>query len=280
MSPIVTRTRVGSSGDTSCPHCSHIVPETDDSIKCDKCGCWAHLSCTKVPKEALTFMETEGVFWFCNECTKSVKKIVKMKSYTDTEFRDEVSRSLTEVKSSIQKLEAKYQSVLPNPTDTKTDNKNVVKYPTTDTNLEIKLSGVPEYSSDSNTKFSDVMEHEFRESKKILNFLGEDENGITNIRRLGKFNKTASRPRPILVTFNNYWTVKKLLAGAFRLKNYNEEHESSIFLNRFLNKDEQEREKLCLSKRYSLIQQGYIKEKFRISNLKLFYEGREIDTTQ
>ena len=52
---------------------------------------------------------------------------------------------------------------------------------TTDTNLEIKISGVPDYSSESDTKFADVMQHEFRESRRVLTFLGEDENGITNI---------------------------------------------------------------------------------------------------
>ena len=85
------------------------------------------------------------------------------------------------------------------------------------------------------------MQHEFRESKKVLTFLGEDENGITNIRHLGKFNKIASRPRPKLITFHNYWTVKQLLAGAFRLEGYNEPNESKIFLNRSSNKDEQEK---------------------------------------
>ena len=60
------------------------------------------------------------------------------------------------------------------------------------------------------------MQHEFRESKKILTFLGEEENGITNIRRLGLFNRIASRPRQILLTFNNYWIVQKLLDWGFQ----------------------------------------------------------------
>ena len=66
-----------------------------------------------------------------------------MKSYTDTEFREEVSRSLTEVKSSLQKLEAKYHPDLPNIVDSDSDIKNVErKYASTDTNLKKKSSRV------------------------------------------------------------------------------------------------------------------------------------------
>ena len=138
MSP--TTTRVGSSGNSSCPHCSQTIAEANISIKCDKCGYWVHLKCTIIP---LKPWQTEGVFWFCNECTKSVRKIVKMKSYTDTEFREEVSRSLTEVKSSLQKLEAKYHPDLPNIVDSDSDIKNVErKYASTDTNLKKKSSRV------------------------------------------------------------------------------------------------------------------------------------------
>ena len=139
---------------------------------------------------------------------------MNIKSYTDTEFREKVSRSLTEVNLSLQRLAAKYQSDLPNTVDSTSGIKNVEKKcATSDTNLEIKISG-----TESDAKFAVLMQHEFRESKKVLAFLGEDENGITNKRRLGKFNKIASRPGPILIYFTKYWAVKKLLAGVFRLK--------------------------------------------------------------
>ena len=86
MSP--TMTKIGSSGYSTCPHCSQTVAEADVSIKCDKCGCWAHIQLYQNPPKALTYKTTDGVFWFCNECTKSVRKIAKMKSYTDTELRE------------------------------------------------------------------------------------------------------------------------------------------------------------------------------------------------
>ena len=80
----MTRTKSTSSGsDLTCPHCSPTVDETTNSIGCDKCGCWVHHTCTKIPTEALTYMSTEGVFWFCNDCTKAVKKLVIEDNHRD-----------------------------------------------------------------------------------------------------------------------------------------------------------------------------------------------------
>ena len=50
-----------------------------------------------------------------------------MNFYSDTDFREEVSRSFEEAKFSLQKLEAKYQSVLSKPADFKSDIKDVEK---------------------------------------------------------------------------------------------------------------------------------------------------------
>ena len=100
---------------------------------------------------------------------------MKIKFYSDTDFREEVSRSFVEAKFSLQKFEAKHQSVLPKPAYSKSDIKHVEKkYATTVTNLQVKSSGIPEYSSELDTKFADVMQHDFSESKKLLTSL---ENG-------------------------------------------------------------------------------------------------------
>ena len=82
----MTRTKSTRSGsDLTCPHCSSTVDETENSIGCDKSGCWVHHTCTKIPTEALTYMSTVGVFWFCNEYTKALK-LVRLKTSTEVEF--------------------------------------------------------------------------------------------------------------------------------------------------------------------------------------------------
>ena len=59
------------------------------------------------------------------------------------------------------------------------------------------------------------MQHEFRESKKVLTFLGEDENGITIIRRLGKFDKTAKKNLCLPVHWDIGWC--EYFVGSFLL---------------------------------------------------------------
>ena len=277
----MTRTKSTSSGsDLTCPHCSSTVDETTNSIGCDKCGCWVHHTCTKIPTEALTYMSTEGVFWFCNDCTKAVKKLVRLKTTTEMEFKEDINNSLQEIKSTLSDLKAKSTySIIP--PQLKLPNVNTESSPKIDTSLEIKISGIPEFSSQPNSKYSDIMQHEIKETQRIIDFLGENENTVSNIRRLGKFTKSSSKPRSLLVTFNNSWTVRKLLANAHKIKYYNQDKGTTIFVSKSLTKEEQIKEKECLIKRYKLInEEGYLRNKFRIFNQKLYYDGTEIEVSQ
>ena len=90
------RTKSTSSGsDSTCPHCSSTVDETSISNGCNNCGCWVHHTCTKIPTEALTYMSSEGVLWFCNDYTKAVKKLVRLNTTTEMEFKEDIYKSLT-----------------------------------------------------------------------------------------------------------------------------------------------------------------------------------------
>ena len=125
------------------------------------------------------------------------------------------------------------------------------------------------------------MQHEIKETQRIIDFLGENENTVSNIRRLGKFTKSSSKPRSLLVTFNNSWTVRKLIANAHKIKYFNQDNGTKIFVSKSLAKEEQIKEKECLIKRYKLInEEGYLRNKFRIFNPKLFYDGTEIEVCQ
>ena len=75
----------------------------------------------------------------------------------------------------------------------------------------------------------------------------------------------------------NPWVVRKILARTYRLKRHNEENNTNIFVNRSLSKEEQQKKKDCLTKRWKLIsEENYDKTKFRIINLK--FNGNEIST--
>ena len=217
----------------------------------------------------------------CNECTKAVKKLVRLKTTTEMELTENINNSLQEIKSTLSDLKAKSTTPVI-PPQPNLLNVNSESSPKIDTSLEIKISGIPEFSSQPNSKYSDIMQHEIKETQRIIDFLGENENKVSNIRRLGKFTKSSSKPRSLLVTFNNSWTVRKLIANAHKIKYINQDNGTKTMeQSKSLTKEEQIKEKECLIKRYKLInEEGYLRNKFRIFNQKLFYDGTEIEVCQ
>ena len=147
-------------------------------------------------------MSTEGVFWFCNECTKSLKKLVRLKTTTEMEFKEDINNSIREIKSTLSDLKATSTTSIihPQPKLLNVNNESSAKI---DTSLEIKVLCIPEFSSQQNSKYSDIMQHEIKETQRIIDFLGEKENTVSNIRRLVKFTKSSSKPRSLLASFNN-----------------------------------------------------------------------------
>ena len=100
----ITTRGISESGPPQCSKCSTDVNETDNSILCDKCGCWIHVSCTNIPAQALNILELEGVFWFCELCSRTMKKLTKLKNTSDAEFRADVEAGLADIKTAIVEL--------------------------------------------------------------------------------------------------------------------------------------------------------------------------------
>ena len=238
------------------------------------------MSCTNIPALALNILELEGVFWFCELCNRTMKKLTKLRNTSDAEFRADVETGLAEKKTAIVDLKAKSPS-LPLAPD-----KNSGEQLNTDMNskldMGIIISGVSEFTnpdSSKKPKSDDFVTHEIRNVAYILICLDEDDSCVTNIRRLGKFNADNNKPRSLLVTFSNPWAVRKFLARTYRMKRHNEENNTNIFVNRSLSKEEQQKRKDCLANSWKLIsEEHYDKTKFKIINLKLFYNGNKIST--
>ena len=138
MRNMTTKKLTSSGSDLTCQHCWSTVDETKNSIGCDQCGCWVHHTCTKIPTEALPYMSTEGVFWFCNECTQAVKKLVRLKTTREMEFKENINNSLQEIKPTLSGLKANSTTsiIRPQPKLLNVDNESSPKI---DTSLEIKI---------------------------------------------------------------------------------------------------------------------------------------------
>ena len=90
-----------------CPQCSNSVDEQEESIQGDRFGSWVHQTCTKIPNEALAYMENESVFWFCPDCFKTMKNILKTKVTTEMEFKQDINNRLNEINAVVSELKAK-----------------------------------------------------------------------------------------------------------------------------------------------------------------------------
>ena len=99
--------------------------------------------------------------------------------------------------------------------------------------------------TDSKIDKSNNFEHDEKMISDTIKFLGANAEDISSLPRLGKFNATNERPRQFLVKFRNVITADRLFARATMLKNYEPSikgNKYSVFLPKFLNKDDQEKE--------------------------------------
>ena len=78
------------------------------------------------------------------------------------------------------------------------------------------------------------MQHEIIETQRSIDFHGEKDKTVSNIRRLGKFTKSSLKPRSLFVAFNNSSTVRKLFANAHKIKYYNQGEGTKIFVSKSL----------------------------------------------
>ena len=131
-----------------------------------------------------------------------MKKLVRLKTTTEMEFKEDINNSIQEIKSALSDLKAKSITSIIHP-QPKLLNVNNESSAEIDTSLEIKILGIPKFSSQPNSKYSDSMQHEIKETQRIIDFLGQKENTVSNIRRLVKFTKSSSIPRSLLASFND-----------------------------------------------------------------------------
>ena len=163
----MVNTRSESTSDGMCPRCSIAVDETTDSILCKRCGCSVHQTCTRLPKEALAYMESEGVFWFCQECSKTMKKILKTKVTNEMEFKQDIRSRLDEISTAVSEMKAKSNA------KTLEHEKMVVDIPALpakeyidNTSYELRVSGVIEFTAKPNEKpkYAYIVNHEQRQT--------------------------------------------------------------------------------------------------------------------
>ena len=143
--------------------------------------------------------------------------------------------------------------------------------------FSLRISGIPEKCSKN---YNENLEHDANELNEILQSIDEYEpNCISSEFRLSKpaRESPATRPRTLLLTFTNLYAAEKCLAKSSRLKSF----KYPVYISKSLNQKERELEKRILSTRYKMITENNMdRSKFKIRNLKLFYDGQQVDLSQ
>lgn len=64
--------------DTSCKICSTLCSEDSDSVSCDICLKWFHITCgksTKTDYQKLQAIKSSNVLWICNQCKENLETL-------------------------------------------------------------------------------------------------------------------------------------------------------------------------------------------------------------
>ena len=135
------------------------------------------------------------------------------------------------------------------------------------------MTGASEKTSDTMIIVLDRISHDKKSDEELARKIGIQTLNIEDIFRLGKFNSTQTRPRPLVVKLSNTWNCRIMMRSNAKLKADN------IFIKQFLSKNEWEKEKQALEYRFKLAQTLNInRSDIKIRSARLFFKNKMIDT--
>ena len=112
--------------------------------------------------------------------------------------------------------------------------------------------------------------------KDVFNTLGVT-SLIVNVKRLGKFDNSRSKPRTIIVEVSNECEKRAIFAKSIEkrteLKNKN------VYILPALTREEAFKENACLNKRRELIETGVARSALKIKNFELYQDDVKIEFT-
>ena len=244
--------------------------QSEAVFRCLSCCCVMHLNeCAGLSKNLVKAIQELGsnILLLCNECVEAGRRdaIVEREASTRWEEKNEakfdfVKSQLSEIKETMADLKDRSNiDPISAPTERRPPPE---KY---DTNVEIRISGLDEYKSKPNEKTSSaIINFETQQVEEIFDFLGEEKPDM-NIRRLGKRNTETDRPRTMILTLSNPWTVRKILSKA-------------PMMSKSLTKSEQLKQKACLQKRWKLITEDGINRKdISVRNFEVYVNRKRVE---
>ena len=142
-----------------------------------------------------------------------------------------------------------------------------------DTNKSLRIQGIPE-DFDKPAKENILLTNE--KLKDVFNTLGVT-SPIVNVKRLGKFDNSRSKPRTIMVEVSNEWEKRTIFAKSIEKRT--ELMNKNIYILPALTREEAFEENACLKKRRESIETGVARSALKIRNFELFQDDIRIEIT-
>ena len=280
-----------------CPVCESTIVDDDelnegeDAIFCEgECQIWLHRKCVGLTKNAFTLISSSKEPYLCPYCSnnhykKEVNELKELvKSLTDrlstleqqscsadsASITDSALNQASDQPSSNQLNQSNPPA---KPTAHQSGTLVAKKHPTNlpdnpvDRKFNLVIYGIKENPKGTQRRARTKLDIEA--CVQVLK-QADDDISVQSVRdciRLGKFNPSGTRPRPLLVKLTRIFDVDTVL--------YNRSNISDgIMVKPDMNHDERLRESLLLKERWSLITSGIDKRHIKIRGTKLFVKDQ------
>ena len=256
-----------------------------ESIQCDLCGMWAHVTCEGITREQFKAIKTlsslSNFVYYCqaNDCISRIKNITidwvqsrvspQIDSVVSDLTKEHLSTELTTIQTAVTDLSAKIDNLqaqeLKLSTQIASTSNSIGKYPSRSTGTSgdrksnVVVFGIEECPQ--NTMRSARIIRDTKEVSKVFNNIDVhiEPSQILDCFRLGKFKPQQTRPRPILVKLNRAIDATSVLANRSSLK-------PPLFIKPDLSPAERATESILLKERWSLIQLGHSRKSIKINS--------------
>jgi len=270
-----------------------------DCVECDWCGQWEHRECAGLSKEELKVLYSinSNVKFFCKLCNpkveiafqffndmqkkqdlinNKVKTIEETLSSTVSDLNSRLEQISNQLKQhpathqqlAMQSSEANSQNQRSDPATVPTSNAltNVHKH-SADRKFNVVIYGVKE--NPTGTARSTRAKSDIESCVQILKQTNDEINyqSIRDCIRLGRFDSSRPRPRPLLVKLSRVFDVTTVLYNRSKVTD-------GIQIKPDMNREEKLRESLLLKERWSLICSGIDKKLIKIRGSKLYVKGQ------
>ena len=272
-----------------CPICDEVIDDKkEDSIYCDgQCATWLHRRCAGLTKGNFDKLGDSDHTFHCLACTVAFQhqEILNLKSVISNLSSDLAALKKADADHTRQAKDKAptYRDAVANrstkigqvsPSRNSANDERPVPKTRNDKKFNLVFHGINEC-----TKGTHFIERAKKDHKAISSILQGLDSSLTNVSirdtiRLGKYNPTSLRPRPILTRFNEVGDVMTILAKRRNLVEISPE----VIIKPDMTKEQREVEWVLLKERKALIHNDTSKQDNRIRGNCLYVGHRLIGT--